>query len=48
MGDTTEINAKVLSGELFLGVVAQHISIQKNYYMCEIGPFPKCGHMVSK
>ena len=44
MGDTSESNTKDLSGELFLGVVAlQTPPIQKNNYMCEMGPFPKYG-----
>ena len=41
MGDTTDSNTKILSGKLFLGVVALQMPIQKNhYYMCEMGPFP--------
>ena len=33
MGDTTEINTKLLSGEMFLGVVALQTPIQKNHYL---------------
>ena len=38
MGDTTETNTKVLSGEVFSGVVALQTPIQKNHYMREMGP----------
>ena len=39
MRNTTETNTKVLSQELFLGVVALTPK-QKNHYMWEMGPFP--------
>ena len=38
MGETTETNTNVLSGEAFLGVVALQTPIQKNLYMREMGP----------
>ena len=38
MGDTSETNTKVLSGELFLGVVALKTPIQNNNYMHDMGP----------
>ena len=41
MGDTTETNKKVLSGESFLGVVALQTPILKNNYMRKMGPFPQ-------
>ena len=44
MGDTTEANTKVLSGELFLGVVVLQTPIQKNHYMSKMGTFLKYGH----
>ena len=40
MGDTSETNTKVLSQELFLGVVALKMPIQKNHYLRDKGPFP--------
>ena len=40
MGDTSETNTKVLSQELFLGVVALNMPIQKNHYVHDMGPFP--------
>ena len=46
MGDTTETNTKVLSGEFFLGVVALQTPIQKNNYMHDMGPFPRYCHIV--
>ena len=51
MGDTTETNKKVLSGELFLGAVALQTPIQKNHYMRDKVPFPRycqiCAHKVT-
>ena len=41
MGDTSETNINVLSGELFLGVVALIMPLQKNHYMHDMGPFPR-------
>ena len=46
MRDTSETNTKVLSRELFLGVVALKMPIQKNHYMRNMGPFPRYGHIV--
>ena len=40
VGDTTDINTKVLCGE-FLGVAALQTPMQKNHYMHEMGPFCK-------
>ena len=37
---------KVLSQELFLGVVALKTHIQKNHYMRDMGPFPRYGHIM--
>ena len=42
MGDTSETNSKVLSQELFLGVVA--LKTQKNHYLRDMGPFPRHCH----
>ena len=36
---------KVLSRELFLGVVALKTPIQKNHYMRDMGPFPRYCHI---
>ena len=36
MEDTTEANTKVLSGELFFGVVALQMPIQKYHYMHDL------------
>ena len=44
MGDTSETNTKVLSRELFLGVVALKTPIQKNHYLHDKVPFRKSGH----
>ena len=41
MGDTSETNINVLSGELFLGVVALITPLQKNHCMHDMGPFPR-------
>ena len=46
MGDTSEANTKVLSGELFLGVVALPTPIQKNHYMRDMGSFPRYGRII--
>ena len=46
MGDTSETNTKVLSRELFLGVVALKTPIQKNHYLRDKVPFRKSGHTV--
>ena len=45
MGDTTETNKKVCLEKCFLGVVALPMPIQKNYYMREMGPFPRYCHI---
>ena len=45
MGDTTEANKKVLSGELFLGVELLQTPIQKNQYMRDKVPFPRYCHI---
>ena len=45
MGDTSETNTKVLSRELFLGVVALKTPIQKNHYLRDMGPFPRYCHI---
>ena len=46
MEDTSETNTKVLSRELFLGVVALKMPIQKNYYLRDMGPFPRYCHIL--
>ena len=40
MGYITEANTKVLSVQLFLGVVALQTPMQKNPYMLQMGLFP--------
>ena len=45
LGDTSETNTKVLSRELFLGVVALKTPIQKNHYLHSMGPFPRYCHI---
>ena len=45
MGDTSETNTKVLSRELFLGVVALKTSIPQNHYLRDKVPFLKSGHI---
>ena len=44
MGDTSETNTKVLSRELFLGVVALKTPIPQNHYLRDKVPFLKSGH----
>ena len=39
MGDTSETNTKVLSRELFLGLVALKTPIQTNHYLRDKVPF---------
>ena len=46
MGDTSETNTKVLSRELFLGVVALKMTIQKNHYLSDMGSFPRYCHIM--
>ena len=46
MGDTFESNTKVLSRELFLGVVALKTPIQKNHYLRDKDPFLRYGHII--
>ena len=41
MGDTSETNTKVLSRECFYRC---GMPIQKNHYMRDMGPFPRCCH----
>ena len=48
MGDTSETNTKVLSQELFFGVVALKTPIQKNHYLRDMGPFPGYCHIFKK
>ena len=48
MGYTTEIKTKVLSGELFLGMVALKMPTQKHKYKRDMGPFPTYGHYIEK
>ena len=36
---------KVLSGELFLGVIALQTPIQKNHYLREMDPYPRYCHI---
>ena len=43
-----ETNTKVLSGELFLGVVALQTPIQKNHYMRKTVPFPRYCHILQE
>ena len=45
MGDTSETNTKVLSRELFLGVVALKTPIPQNHYLRDKVPFLKSGHI---
>ena len=46
MGDTSETNTKVLSQELFLGVVAlKRLAISKNHYLRNKDPFLRYGHI---
>ena len=45
MGDTSETNTKVLSRELFLGVVALKTPIPLNHYLRDKVPFLKSGHI---
>ena len=45
MGDTSETNTKVLSRELFLGVVALKTPIPQNHYLRDEVPFLKSGHI---
>ena len=45
MGDTTETNKNVLSGELFLAVVALQTPIKENYYIRDKVPFPRYCHI---
>ena len=44
MGDSSETNTKVLSRELFLGVVALKTPIPQNHYLRDKVPFLKSGH----
>ena len=46
MGDTSETNTKVLSRELFLGVVALKTPIPQNHYLRDKVPFLKSGHIL--
>ena len=46
MGDTSETNTKVLSRELFLGVVALKTPIPQNHYVRDKVPFLKSGHII--
>ena len=46
MGDTSETNTKVVSGELFFGVVALTTPIQKIHYMRDKDPFPRYRHIL--
>ena len=45
MGDSSETNKKVLSRELFLGVVALKTPIPQNHYLRDKVPFRKSGHI---
>ena len=45
MGDTSQTNTKVLSRELFLGVVALKTPIPQNHYLRDKVPFLKSGHI---
>ena len=45
MGDTSETNTKVLSRELFLGVVALKTPITQNHNLRDKVPFLKSGHI---
>ena len=45
MGDTSETNTKVLSRELFLGVVSTKTPISKNHYLRDKDPFLRYGHI---
>ena len=45
MGDTSETNTKVLSRELFLGVVALKTPIPQKHYLSDKVPFLKSGHI---
>ena len=45
MGDTSETKTKVLSRELFLGVVALKTPIPQNHYLRDKVPFLKSGHI---
>ena len=42
-----ETNTKVLSRELFLGVVALKTPIQKTHYLRDMGPFSRYCHIWS-
>ena len=44
MGDSSETKTKVLSRELFLGVVALKMPVPQNHYLRDKVPFPKSGH----
>ena len=46
MGDTSKTNTKVLSRELFLGVVALKTPIPQNHYLRDKVPFLKSGHIL--
>ena len=48
MGDSSETNKKVLSRELFLGVVALKTPIPQNHYLRDKVPFRKSGHILCK
>ena len=45
MGDSSETKTKVLSRELFLGVVALKTPVPQNHYLRDKVPFPKSGHI---
>ena len=45
MGDTSEINTKVLSRELVFGCGSTKMPILKNHYLRDKVPFPKSGHI---
>ena len=45
MEDSSETNTKVLSRELFLGVVALKTPVPQNHYLRDKVPFLKSGHI---